>query len=110
MVRSIPISLVLLAFGLGAAPLAAADLEAGREVARKCTVCHGKDGIASDPEVPNLAGQSAFYLEKALKEYRDGTRQDRRMTIMAEPLSDEDIRAVSAWYEAFTLSVTPPGD
>jgi len=100
----------MLALGLTTAPLGAADLEAGREVARACIVCHGKLGIANDPEVPNLAGQSAFYIEKSLKDYQSGAREDRRMTLMAEPLSDEDIKNVAAWYESFDVTVTPPAD
>ncbi len=48
----------------------AADPVNGRALSRQCTVCHGKTGVANDPEVPNLAGQSAFYLEKSMKDYR----------------------------------------
>ena len=41
----------------------AANSENGRKLARKYSVCHGKEGIAKDPSVPNLAGQSVLYLE-----------------------------------------------
>ncbi len=88
--------------------LPAADIEQGREVARQCSVCHGKLGIANDPEMPNLAGQSAFYLVKSLKDFQTGAREDRRMTLMAQPLSDEDIKNVAAWYASLTVTVTPP--
>lgn len=100
----------VIAICLTTAPLGAADLEAGRQVARQCTVCHGKLGIANDPEVPNLAGQSAFYIEKSLKDYQSGAREDRRMTLMAHPLTDEDIKNVAAWYESLEVTVTPPAD
>ena len=62
------------AFCLAASPLSAADPDKGRKLARKCSVCHGKNGMARDPEVPNLAGQSAFYLQKTLKDFRSGVR------------------------------------
>lgn len=100
----------VVALGLTTAPLLAADLEAGQKIARQCTVCHGKQGIANDPEVPNLAGQSAFYLEKSLKDYQSGAREDRRMTLMAKPLSNEDIKNVAAWYAAFEITVMSPGE
>ena len=90
------------------APAWADDLDLGKKAARQCVVCHGKLGVAKDPEVPNIAGQSAFYLEKSLKEYRDGTREDRRMTLIAKNLDDEKIRALAAWYAAFKIEVTAP--
>lgn len=80
----------------------------GQTLARQCSVCHGKTGMATDPEVPNLAGQSALYLEKSLKDYRSGARQDRRMSLIAQPLSDEQIAHLAAWYAAFIVEVTPP--
>ena len=93
---------------LAAAPAHAADAANGRTLARACSVCHGKLGLASDPEVPHLAGQSALYVRKALEDYRSGARHDRRMTIMAEPLTDEAIADLAAWYESIEVSATAP--
>ena len=105
----------LLTVGLAAAALvalptvvSAADPKEGRKLARQCAVCHGKFGIAKDPETPNLAGQQVLYLEKSLKEFRDGARDDRRMTLVAEPLSDEEIAHLAAWYASIEVTVTPP--
>jgi cytochrome c553 len=98
----------LVALACLSAPLQAADLERGQQIARQCSVCHGKTGIAQDPEMPNLAGQSAFYLEKSLKDFQSGAREDRRMTLMAQPLSDEDIKDVAAWYASFVVTVSRP--
>lgn len=86
----------------------AADQAAGQTLARQCSACHGKNGIAVDPESSNLAGQSALYLEKSLKDYKTGARQDRRMSLIAQALSDEDIKALAAWYSSFKIEVTPP--
>ncbi len=91
-----------------AGPGFAADPALGKAKARQCSVCHGKDGIGKDPEVPNLAGQSAFYLEKALKDFREGARQDRRMSLIAKPLSDEDIANLAAWFASFKITVEVP--
>ena len=86
----------------------AADLSNGKALSSQCSVCHGKDGIAKDPESPNLAGQSALYIEKSLVDYQKGIRQDRRMSIIAQSLSMEDIKDLAAWYAAFEVTATAP--
>jgi len=86
----------------------AGDLAKGKALSSQCSVCHGKNGIAKDPESSNLAGQSALYLEKAMVDYKKGMRQDRRMSIIAQTLSIEDIKALAAWYSAFEITVTVP--
>lgn len=86
----------------------AADPANGQLLARQCSVCHGKMGVANDPEMPNLAGQSALYLEKSMKDFRSGIRQDRRMSLMAQNLSDSDIKDLAAWYASFILEVSAP--
>ena len=85
-----------------------ADLAAGKALSSQCSVCHGRDGIAKDPESPNLAGQSALYLEKALVDYQKGLREDRRMSIIAQSLSIDDVKNLAAWYAAFELTVKEP--
>lgn len=89
-------------------PVQAADAERGRELARQCSVCHGKLGLANDPEAPHLAGQSSLYLEKSLADYQSGARADRRMTLIAEPLSPADIKDLAAWYSSLVVSVEEP--
>jgi len=86
----------------------AADPLAGKALSKQCSVCHGKLGIAKDPEVPNLAGQSAFYTEKSLKDYQTGKREDRRMTLMVQGLTEQQIKDIAAWYESIEVTVTPP--
>lgn len=85
-----------------------ADLSAGKALSSQCSVCHGQNGIAKDPESSNLAGQSALYIEKTLVDYQKGTREDRRMSIIAKGLSMEDIKNLAAWYSAFELTVKEP--
>lgn len=86
----------------------AADLSQGKLLSAQCSVCHGKNGIAKDPESPNLAGQSALYIEKTLVDYKKGIREDRRMSIIAQSLSMENIKDLAAWYAAFELTVKEP--
>ncbi|MFT6224795.1 MAG: cytochrome c553 [Paracoccaceae bacterium] len=109
MTRTLSTILTVAALAFTASPSLAIDADNGRKIARKCSVCHGKLGMARDPEVPNLAGQSAFYLEKTLKDYRSGIREDRRMTLMVKPLSDDDIKDLSAWFASIKVTVEAPG-
>lgn len=98
--------LILAAAMLGGALLAmdaqaAGDAEAGADKIGTCVACHGTDGKGLAPIYPNLNGQSATYLEGALKAYRDSQRQGGNamlMTPMAQGLSDEDIADIAAYY------------
>ncbi len=93
--------ILMLSAGLmmGAVPAqAGGDVAAGKAKSATCAACHGKDGMATMPEYPNLAGQNAAYLEKSLEAYRDGSRGDPVMGPMARPLSDADIANLAAYY------------
>lgn len=103
-----PVFAALIVLGCLSSPSHAADPENGAVLSRKCSVCHGKNGIAKDPEVANLAGQSAFYLEKSLKDFRKGIREDRRMSLIVKNLSDDDIKDLAAWYSSFEVTVVVP--
>ncbi len=89
-------------------PALAGDATQGRDKAKACAACHGIDGVAKMPHVPNIAGESTIYLEKQLKAFRSGERHDPMMSIIAEGLSDDDIANVSAWYAAIKVEVTLP--
>ena len=100
---------IILMQAVGLCQLAhAADPANGQVLARQCSVCHGKTGIGTDPEVPNLAGQPAFYLEKSIKDFQSGARQDRRMTLIVQNLDDNDIKDLAAWYASIVLEVVTP--
>ncbi len=78
---------------------AAADVGAGQRRAATCFACHGEDGVSKLPGTPHLAGQERSYLESALSAYRDGrTRQNPTMNAMAQPLSDQDIINIAAYF------------
>ena len=89
-------------------PAAAADAAAGKAKAGKCRICHGLDGLAKNPDAPNLAGDSANYIRKQLGAYRSGERKDPQMTIMAKDLSDDDIADLAAWYSSLKVTVELP--
>jgi len=71
----------------------------------RCQVCHGERGIASNRNVPNIAGQDAAYLEKQLLNLKGANGSDggqkRRASIMeaqVRHLSEQDIRDISLYY------------
>lgn len=65
-----------------------------------CVLCHGEDGRSRTPVAPNLAGQNAAYMERSLHRFRTGQRDGDGMNAVARVLSDDDIRALAAWYAA----------
>lgn len=70
----------------------------GREKAEACAGCHGKDGNSSAPIFPKIAGQHASYIVKQLHEFKSQKRPDPTMSALAEPLSDQDIEDLAAYY------------
>jgi cytochrome c553 len=107
----------LLAALLLASPVALArqgDVAKGRELSTTCAACHGPTGAESlDPSYPIIAGQFADYLRKALTDYRSGARSNAIMATQAQPLSDQDIRDLAAFYASQPsplqdLSKVPP--
>nr|WP_111300877.1 cytochrome c [Paracoccus saliphilus] len=73
-----------------------------------CRVCHGLDGVGTNPMIPNIGGQSPEYLSKQLQDFRAGRREDPQMSIIARDLSDEDIAGLAAWYASVKASFEMP--
>lgn len=64
-----------------------------------CADCHGAKGAEPDREKhPTLAGQLAPYTFKQLRDYKDGSRENRKMQEAVERLTDEQLAALAAWY------------
>ena len=78
---------------------------AGKAKAQACAVCHGPLGLSQVPNAPNLAGQPEIYLAEQLKAYRSGKRNHEVMSVIAKPLSDEDIDQLSAWYASLAIEI-----
>jgi cytochrome c553 len=53
--------------------------ESGKELAKPCEACHGKEGNSTTSGVPNLAGQQPRYLIVAVQEYLDREREKSPM-------------------------------
>ncbi len=67
-------------------------------VRERCALCHGEEGEASSSIYPRLAHQNRRYLEKQLKNFRDGTRKSDVMNEQARDLTDEEIAGLAAWF------------
>lgn len=77
----------------------AGDPERGETRTATCIACHGPGGRSLNPMFPNLAGQHALYLSRALKAYRDGSRTSNPMvTLITDEFSDDDIDDIAAYY------------
>lgn len=85
-----------------------ADPAAGRQKAGMCQTCHGIDGVGKMPDVPNIGGESAFYLMRQLEQFKSGERRHEQMSIIAQSLSEDDIADLAAWYSSIVFSVTLP--
>lgn len=96
------LAVAVLAAALGMSTVARAEgsAEAGRGKSAVCAACHGPDGNSANPEWPSLAGQHPGYMVAQLEAFTDGRRQNPLMSPIAQPLSDEDRKDLSAYYAA----------
>jgi cytochrome c553 len=87
----------------------AGDLLAGKTNAEaSCIVCHGLDGQATIPLAANLSGQQKDYLVIQLRAYRSGKRHHDQMSIIAKPLTNEQIDNLAEWYSSIKVIVEMP--
>ncbi len=73
----------------------------GKKIIPPCFACHGSEGQGEKQDIPALAGQQVEYLVNTLTEYKTGIRHNdiySRMRLIAEQLSDEDIRQLAQFY------------
>lgn len=93
------LTLAGLTLASSAAAVNLGDPEAGQQIAEnQCMACHATDGSQSNPQWPSLAGQHADYLLEALKQYKEGDRQNAVMQGQVSNLSLQDMRDVAAYY------------
>jgi cytochrome c553 len=84
----------------GGALSAVGDPERG---IRACADCHAPGGTGAPPSFPYLAGQYAPYQILQLELWREGVRRNDPLGVMAaiaRRMSDDQIRAVSLYFEA----------
>ncbi|WP_386082940.1 c-type cytochrome [Vreelandella sp. F11] len=66
-----------------------------------CQSCHGPGGTGVGSTFPGVASQHAGYISAQLTAWKNETRSNDPQNLMgaiAKRMSDNDIKAVSAWY------------
>jgi cytochrome c553 len=101
----------LCAAALCTPPLQAADAVpdtlAQRVIA--CTVCHGKQGVATNQGYfPRIAGKPQGYLYNQLQNFRAGRRQNAAMTALIDTLSDSYLMEIAGYFASLELPYPPP--
>jgi cytochrome c553 len=72
-----------------------------------CGQCHGTAGQGVGKTFPALAGQSAEYIVRQLKAWKDGKRSNdplHLMTGISNKLNDDQIAAVAAYYASLPVA------
>lgn len=69
----------------------------GKDKATVCLGCHVTSGEGNG-QYPRLAGQQPSYLAKQLADYKSGARINGVMQAIAGNLSEEDIKALAAFF------------
>ncbi|MGR8951463.1 MAG: c-type cytochrome [Gammaproteobacteria bacterium] len=69
----------------------------GADKAGMCLGCHGAQG-QGNAQIPRLAGQHPAYLVTQLKNFKSGSRQGGPMQGMASTLSEDDMKALAAYF------------
>ncbi len=101
------VSIVISAFYAGSLAAGAAESPAPADsplerTVQTCGTCHGTNGRSVSPTFPNLAAQTAPYIEAQLKAFKDQTRADpdaqAYMWGMAAQLSDAQIGELANYF------------
>jgi sulfide dehydrogenase cytochrome subunit len=88
------VSVAVLAALMNAGTAFAAEAPPG---ASSCSGCHATNAKGGTP-VPPLKGRSAADIANAMTEFKAGKRQGTIMDRIAKGFSDEEIKAIAAWY------------
>lgn len=69
----------------------------GKTKAAMCFGCHGSSAEGNG-QFPRLAGQHPEYLRKQLNSFKEGVRKNEHMQAIAGSLSEDDIKALAAYF------------
>jgi cytochrome c553 len=73
-----------------------------------CAQCHAFNGVSDGSGAfPRIAGQSAYYLAKQLRDFTSGIRLNAVMSPIAKSLLPDDIPDVAAYYAAIDAPFLP---
>lgn len=113
---------IFLAMTLGMVGTGCSNIENSRNLANPnvsaktlaqqvCSLCHGVDGRATNPNFPNLAAQQPAYFMAQMKEFRGHKRFDpagfEYMWGLSRSLTDDQIKGLADYYA--TQAPAAPG-
>jgi len=80
--------------------LKSADPARGEALAEeiRCDKCHGDNGVSDDEDDVNIAGMSASYMFKQLKDFQDEKREDKDMYKKVRSLKDDELADLAVWF------------
>jgi cytochrome c553 len=97
-----------------APPMTDAQKATLHKTVETCGTCHGVNGRSVSPTFPNLAAQSAPYIEAQLHAFKDQSRADpdaqAYMWGMASQLNDATISALASYFAAQPAAPGEPGN
>jgi cytochrome c553 len=109
MTRTVSFALACGVLAMYGSPTHARDATAGKlKAAQVCNVCHGANGLSTQPNAPHLAGQPSIYIAEQMKAYRNGSRKNEVMAVIARSLTDQDVDNLAAWYESIKVAAEMP--
>ncbi len=74
----------------------------GKRILPPCFTCHGSNGQGEKMDIPALAGQQADYFASTLLAYKKAERHNdiySRMRLIAQQLSEEEIKELAVYYQ-----------
>lgn len=80
--------------------------EQGRSRTILCKTCHGADGMAVQPNTPNLAGQNPVYIIDQFQRFADGRRNDFMMSSLAKSFKDKDKINIALYYSNLEMKLS----
>jgi sulfide dehydrogenase cytochrome subunit len=96
MIARLLLAALLIAAAIGSAHAAAQTSAVG---ASSCSGCHAARKTIDTP-VPRLVGRSPADIEAAMTAFRAGQRPSSVMERIAKGFSDDEVKAIAAWYGA----------
>ena len=100
-------SFVATVVSLTVSGIAHADVMAGEDKARLCSLfCHNNERYAGSL-APLLEGQPAPYLYNQLKAFKEKRRANTGMDVTTSTMTEDDMRDISEFFAAQPIPATP---
>lgn len=69
-----------------------------RDRLQTCFICHGENGVSTQPMFPILAGQEFYYLYVQMKDFKSGLRENPIMGPLVANIDKEDLRLMAEFF------------